>query len=1113
MATQEEPHPSARAGQEFARAEQHAADAARDYLLQAHSLDCELIDEQASLAARSEQIDGMDAWSAAHMQVAHDIETFLRRELSGSDRAWRLLERDAYASQLTPGLAPIREDHINTSSIHTAFSEIVRLRPIVDLPIRPHRAAEAHLTKLLHYLETVRHGSRIEAVRLKADAATARRALARDVDRQQQSRRTRIDDLRSRREQMLRGFDDRHSALAESLVSPSAQDFSQWGEGASLAAPESIEPMYLGSLQGEVPVTELPEELSSAVFPWARDLRDVGNLVLPWSDEESRAQANAAVEEVALRALSAFPPGSLRLAFIDPMGLGRSDASFLPLADHNPDLVHRNVRSSRQEIEELLQDMVSTISRITQRYLRGTYSSIDEYNKAADEIAEPYRLLVIHDYPQQFEKGTTLHLLERVLENGPRCGIHTVITANSATSSTYEPSLEDVLVGDTIDLSSGTPWIDLPSPAVSRRLVPSGPAAILGKEQAQALTATVVDRVGHGAQNTGVTTSLDRALSLYEKAVTAGTRREIPDNASVSVLDDPSTWWQNDSTSEVVAPVGPSSAREAAVLRFDSESTSSALLIGRPGSGKSTLLHTWMSTLTTLYSPEEVELLLVDFKEGVEFASYARFGLPHASCVAIESEREFGLSVLQEMADRIKQRSIDFKRAGGATSLKAYRRVTGEVIPRVFLVFDEFQVLFAQDDRIGLQAAQLLETIIRQGRGFGIHVFLGSQSLSGMVALNRQVLQMVSTRILLPSSADDAALALGESTTAHRLVSLRGEGVMTTDPNATDNLLPFRVAYEPDAEREARLSRMREHADRMGMTRRPTVFSSERTVTREELRASTARTDDGVPVLTPGASVSLAPPPLVRLIREPGRHLLAILKEGDEGELSFTTGIIEDVLTSSPDAEIFLVPLVNTPGLDPYTEVLADVNRIRVMSRRALPAALTELYDEVQRRQDQGSSTEDHPIVLLLHGVHRARDLAPEPSSGFSFDEPETMSPTEQLEMILTQGPECGVHIIAWSDTLSGLTRRLSRTAIKEFDLRLASTISPADASEFFEPGVTPAQRPHQAVLHDLDTARTVKLQFVESTPAAEWRTVLAPGSHAGPEAHPILDQHEGEDR
>jgi len=73
------------------------------------------------------------------------------------------------------------------------------------------------------------------------------------------------------------------------------------------------------------------------------------------------------------------------------------------------------------------------------------------------------------------------------------------------------------------------------------------------------------------------------------------------------------------------------------------------LLAGRTGSGKSTLLHAIATNAALRYSPAELELYLVDFKKGVEFKNYATRDLPQAQVVGVESEREFGLSVLERL--------------------------------------------------------------------------------------------------------------------------------------------------------------------------------------------------------------------------------------------------------------------------------------------------------------------------------------------------------------------------------------------------------------------------------------------------------------------------------
>src|SRR5205823_6159852 len=123
------------------------------------------------------------------------------------------------------------------------------------------------------------------------------------------------------------------------------------------------------------------------------------------------------------------------------------------------------------------------------------------------------------------------------------------------------------------------------------------------------------------------------------------------------------------------------------------------LIAGKTGSGKSTLLHALITNLALLYSPEEVELYLLDFKKGVEFKTYAANHLPHARVVAIESEREFGLSVLQRLDAELRQRGDRF-RAAGVQDLRGFRQAAGGgPLPRLLLIVDEFQEFFTEDDK------------------------------------------------------------------------------------------------------------------------------------------------------------------------------------------------------------------------------------------------------------------------------------------------------------------------------------------------------------------------------------------------------------------------------
>ena len=135
----------------------------------------------------------------------------------------------------------------------------------------------------------------------------------------------------------------------------------------------------------------------------------------------------------------------------------------------------------------------------------------------------------------------------------------------------------------------------------------------------------------------------------------------------------PSEIWSQTCDDELVIPLGRSGAKNLLSIRLGRGTSQHALIAGRTGSGKSTLLHVLISNAALWYSPEELQLFLVDFKKGVEFKTYASLDLPHANAVAVESDREFGLSLLQRIDEELSQRGDTFRKLG-VQNLPGYAR-------------------------------------------------------------------------------------------------------------------------------------------------------------------------------------------------------------------------------------------------------------------------------------------------------------------------------------------------------------------------------------------------------------------------------------------------------
>ena len=259
----------------------------------------------------------------------------------------------------------------------------------------------------------------------------------------------------------------------------------------------------------------------------------------------------------------------------------------------------------------------------------------------------------------------------------------------------------------------------------------------------------------------------------------------------------------SDSRAGVDVPLGKAGATKRQHFMLGHGTSQHVLIAGRTGSGKSTLMHALITNLALNYSPDEIDLYLIDFKKGVEFKVYATHELPHASVVAIESEREFGISVLERLDAELRLRADRFRDAG-VQDLSGYRNVPGTPpLPRILLIVDEFQEFFVEEDKLAQEAALWLDRLVRQGRAFGVHIILGSQSLGGAFTLARSTLGQMAVRIALQCSENDAHLILSENNIAPRMLSRPGRGDLQRRQRSARGkpFLPGRLAYPTSAAR------------------------------------------------------------------------------------------------------------------------------------------------------------------------------------------------------------------------------------------------------------------------------------------------------------------------
>jgi len=215
------------------------------------------------------------------------------------------------------------------------------------------------------------------------------------------------------------------------------------------------------------------------------------------------------------------------------------------------------------------------------------------------------------------------------------------------------------------------------------------------------------------------------------------------------------------------------------------------LCVGATGSGKSEVLRTLVLAQVICHPPDQLSLVLVDFKGGATFAGLEP--LPHTAAIVDNLEDAAGLvdRLHDSILGEIQRRQRVLQQAGNLANVSEYNalRAEGKVedpLPVLFVVIDEFGELLAAKPEF----IDLFVQIGRIGRSIGVHLLLASQRLEeGRL---RGLESYLSYRIGLRTfSAQESRAAIG-TTDAHELPPIPGSGFLKVDPDIFDR---FKAAY------------------------------------------------------------------------------------------------------------------------------------------------------------------------------------------------------------------------------------------------------------------------------------------------------------------------------
>ena len=215
------------------------------------------------------------------------------------------------------------------------------------------------------------------------------------------------------------------------------------------------------------------------------------------------------------------------------------------------------------------------------------------------------------------------------------------------------------------------------------------------------------------------------------------------------------------------------------------------LCVGATGSGKSEMLRTLVVSLVTTHPPEDLAMILVDYKGGAAFAPFA--GLPHLAGLIdnLADDPHLTTRARASISGEVVRRQRMLKDAGSLPSIGAYRaaRETDPDLPpmpHLLVVIDEFGELLTAEPEF----SDLFLQIGRIGRSIGVHLLLASQRLeSGKL---RGLDTYLSYRLGLRTFSEAESQMVLDSSDAYRLPALPGYGYLKVD---TSVYTRFRAGY------------------------------------------------------------------------------------------------------------------------------------------------------------------------------------------------------------------------------------------------------------------------------------------------------------------------------
>ncbi len=491
----------------------------------------------------------------------------------------------------------------------------------------------------------------------------------------------------------------------------------------------------------------------SVEVPAIQDFCDKSNLIL-FYNETTKTSVENITDGIILRTLASNLPDKIQLKIFDNQFWDKfSEFLKLPNSVIYKGINLDQITSSINEVEEDIRKNLTLIWSDIQ----DKNQTIHEFNlkkiksEKYDEII-PYRLFVFDNSQALIEQSKLYELLERA-SNLTRFGCNFIFMFNTSKSmdSEYLFHLKD-------------------HPFESFKNVD--------------LTGTIISS-DFSSDNFITKNLVNDSKKIFLESFENELHEVIINRAKLRYIEhceqDRTKWFAGNVGNQIKMPIGKSRSSEGVeYLNFNTkDGLSNALLCGGVGSGKTNLLKSIITSVSLQYSPDQIEMYLIDLKNGAGFSIFNHQKLPHVKLYAFSAENELINDVFENLRLEMDRRYEEYSKFNIDNLADVYKdeRLSLTAPKRTLVVIDEFGSLSSNGDDFLDNIFVNILAIVQRGRAMGINLLLATQNFSNIKhSAFWQAVTQIPTRIILKSSPEAAQSILAISNNASKEITRIGEG-------------------------------------------------------------------------------------------------------------------------------------------------------------------------------------------------------------------------------------------------------------------------------------------------------------------------------------------------